>query len=67
MFKRHDNVRVLLAEVEHFDLKRREVILQPVGDLPTPEPVPYDALIVAGGSHYSYFGHEPVEPSTRPR
>jgi NADH:quinone reductase (non-electrogenic) len=58
VFKRHDNVRVLLAEVERFDLERREVILGPVGDLPTPEPVPYDTLIVAGGSHYSYFGHD---------
>jgi NADH dehydrogenase len=26
--------------------------------LPAPEPVPYDTLIVAGGSHYSYFGHD---------
>jgi NADH dehydrogenase len=58
VFKRNRNVRVLLAEVERFDLDRREVILRSVGDLPTPEPVPYDALIVAGGSHYSYFGHD---------
>ncbi len=58
VFKRNDNVRVLLAEVARFDLERREVILRSVGDLPTPEPVPYDTLIVAGGSHYSYFGHD---------
>ena len=58
VFKRNRNVRVLLAEVERFDLDRREVILRSVGDLPRPEPVPYDALIVAGGSHYSYFGHD---------
>ena len=58
VFKRNRNVRVLLAEVEGFDLKRREVILRSVGDLPTPDPVPYDTLIVAGGSHYSYFGHD---------
>jgi NADH dehydrogenase len=51
-------VRVLLAEVERFDLEAREVILGPVGDLPAPDPVPYDTLIVAGGSRYSYFGHE---------
>jgi NADH dehydrogenase len=58
VFKRDRNVRVLLAEVARFDLERREVVLQPVGDLPAPEPVPYDTLIVAGGSHYSYFGHD---------
>ncbi len=58
IFKRNRNVRVLLAEVERFDLDRREVILSPVGDLPVPEPAPYDTLIVAGGSHYSYFGHD---------
>ena len=34
------------------------MVLRSVGDLPAPEPVPYDTLIVAGGSHYSYFGHD---------
>src|SRR3954453_2998514 len=58
VFKRNRNVRVLLAEVDRFDLQRREVVLRSVGDLPAPEPVPYDTLIVAGGSHYSYFGHD---------
>jgi NADH:ubiquinone reductase (H+-translocating) len=58
VFKRNRNVRVLLAEVARFELERREVVLRSVGDLPAPEPVPYDTLIVAGGSHYSYFGHD---------
>ena len=58
IFKRNRNVRVLLAEVAGFDLDRREVILRSAGELPAPEPVPYDTLIVAGGSHYSYFGHD---------
>jgi len=58
VFKRDRNVRVLLAEVARFDLERREVVLGSVGGLPAPEPVPYDTLIVAGGSHYSYFGHD---------
>src|SRR5918999_1446047 len=58
MFKRNRNARVLLAEVARFDLERREVVLRSVGGLPAPEPVPYDTLIVAGGSHYSYFGHD---------
>jgi NADH dehydrogenase len=58
VFKRNRNVRVLLAEVARFDLEQRQVVLRPVGDLPAPGPVPYDTLIVAGGSHYSYFGHD---------
>jgi NADH:ubiquinone reductase (H+-translocating) len=58
VFKRDRNVRVLLAEVDRFDLDRREVVLGPVAGLPAPEPVTYDTLIVAGGSHYSYFGHD---------
>ena len=58
IFKRNRNVRVLLAKVAGFDLDRREVILRSAGGLPAPEPVPYDTLIVAGGSRYSYFGHD---------
>jgi NADH:ubiquinone reductase (H+-translocating) len=58
VFKRNRNVRVLLAEVARFDLERRQVVLRSVAGLPAPEPVPYDTLIVAGGSHYSYFGHD---------
>ena len=58
VFKRDRNVRVLLAEVERFDLERREVVLRPVDGLPAPDPEPYDTLIVAGGSRYSYFGHD---------
>jgi len=58
VFKRNPNVRVLLAEVARFDLDAREVVLRPVSGLPAPESVPYDTLIVAGGSHYSYFGHD---------
>jgi NADH:quinone reductase (non-electrogenic) len=58
IFKRRHNVRVLMAEVTGFDLDSREVRLQPeVGD-PGPVSVAYDTLIVAGGSSYSYFGHE---------
>jgi NADH dehydrogenase len=58
VFKRNRNVRVLLAEVERFDLQRHELAMRPVGGLPAPAPVLYDTLIVAGGSHYSYFGHD---------
>ena len=56
--KRDRNVWVLLAEVADFDLEGREVHLRSVGAVPAPERLGYDTLIVAGGSHYSYFGHE---------
>jgi NADH dehydrogenase len=58
IFKRNRNVRVLMAEVTDFDLDAREVRLRPVGDVPAPQSLPYDTLIVAGGSQYSYFGHD---------
>src|SRR5438132_4151259 len=58
IFKRHDNVRVLMAEVADFDLQARELHLRPVGGVPAPKSISYDTLIVAGGSRYSYFGHD---------
>jgi NADH:ubiquinone reductase (H+-translocating) len=58
IFKRRPNVRVLLAEVTGFDLAAREVRLEPVAGGSGPSSVPYDTLIVAGGSRYSYFGHD---------
>jgi NADH dehydrogenase len=51
VFRRHRNVRVLEAEVKDFDLPQRRVRL-------AAEDLPYETLIVAGGSHYSYFGHD---------
>jgi NADH:ubiquinone reductase (H+-translocating) len=58
IFKRDRNVRVVLAEVSDFDLEAREVRLRPAAGLPAPATIPYDTLIVAGGSQYSYFGHD---------
>jgi NADH dehydrogenase len=58
IFKRHRNVRVLMGEVTGVDLEARELKLRPVADVPAPESIPYDTLIVAGGSRYSYFGHD---------
>jgi NADH dehydrogenase len=58
IFKRAANVRVMLAEVVDADLEAREVKLRGVFGVPAPASVPYDTLIVAGGSHYSYFGHD---------
>jgi NADH dehydrogenase len=54
LFKRDGNVRVLMAEVSGFDLEQRHVAL---ADTEHP-PIAYDTLVVAGGSSYSYFGHE---------
>jgi NADH:ubiquinone reductase (H+-translocating) len=58
IFRRQRNVRVLMAEVADFDLDRRELRLRSVAGAPAPATVPYDTLIVAGGSYYSYFGHD---------
>lgn len=58
IFKRNENVRVVLAEVAGFDLAAHELRLAPVDGLPAPDALPYDTLIVAGGSRYSYFGHD---------
>ena len=57
VFSRARNVRVLLGEVADIDLENRVVHLEPpLAELPSAE-VPYDTLIVAAGSKYSYFGH----------
>jgi NADH dehydrogenase len=58
IFKRRPNVRVVLAEATGFDLQGRRVHLAPVLDEPAPPPLHYDALVVAGGAQYSYFGHD---------
>jgi NADH dehydrogenase len=58
LFKRAPNVRVLLAEATGVDLDARTLQLAPVGALPAPSAVPYDTLVVAAGSRYSYFGHD---------
>jgi NADH dehydrogenase len=58
IFKRDPNVHVVMAEVTDFDLGAREVRLRSVDGLPAPAALPYDTLIVAGGSRYSYFGHD---------
>src|SRR5215211_1130944 len=37
VFRRSRNLRVVLAEVDRFELDRRQVVLRPVGGLPGPE------------------------------
>jgi NADH dehydrogenase len=59
IFRRRENVDVLLAEVSGFDLAARRVELRRAEPrVPVPASLSYDALLVAGGSRYSYFGHE---------
>ena len=58
IFKRSRNVRVLLGEVGEVDLERRVLHVQPPIEDMQPHEVPYDTLIVAAGSKYSYFGHD---------
>jgi NADH dehydrogenase len=58
IFKRRPNVRVLMAEVSDFDLDGRAVHVEPGAGDAAPITLPYDTLIVAGGSRYSYFGHD---------
>jgi NADH:ubiquinone reductase (H+-translocating) len=54
IFRGEDRVRVMLAEATGFDLEARHVMLRTAaGD----ETIPYDTLIVGGGSKYNYFGH----------
>jgi NADH dehydrogenase len=58
ILRRQKNTRVLLAEATGFDLDARTVQL---GKLPNGEDgrlLEYDTLVVAGGSAYSYFGHD---------
>src|SRR3989441_3369335 len=57
IFKRRRNVRVIMAEVTGFDLGSRRVELEPIGRQGDSS-ISYDTLIVAGGSQYSYFGHD---------
>ncbi|MFL5859343.1 MAG: NAD(P)/FAD-dependent oxidoreductase [Solirubrobacteraceae bacterium] len=58
IFRRHANVRVLLAEVTDVDLDARLVRLREVAGQRPLEALPYDMLIVATGAQYNYFGHD---------
>jgi NADH dehydrogenase len=49
---KYPNIDTVLAEVCGVDTSRRRVMLKDGGHLP------YDALVVATGSAYNYFGHD---------
>src|SRR3954471_6078609 len=54
IFRDSPNVEVIMGAVGGFDLAAREL---PVRTVAGPRRLPYDTLIVAGGSKYNYFGH----------
>jgi NADH dehydrogenase len=58
IFKHDRNVSVLMAEATDVDLDARELRLGSVDGVPAPTSIRYDTLIVAGGSRYSFFGHD---------
>ena len=64
ILRKHENVRVELAEVTGFDLENRTVVaVRPLGTALT---FPYDSLIVASGSTTSYFGHDELAQHSLP-
>jgi NADH dehydrogenase len=54
IFRRNPNVRVLLGEVEGFDIDRRVVKVFGEHEFE----VPYDTLVLAAGATHSYFGRD---------
>jgi NADH dehydrogenase len=56
--RRQRNARVILGEVVGFDLEARHVVVDHLPNGGRAMEVPYDLLLVAGGSRYSYFGHD---------
>jgi NADH dehydrogenase len=52
LLKRHRNIAVIMAEVSGVCTAKRHVLLSDGGTCP------YDALVLASGSKYAYFGHE---------
>ncbi|HEX6761515.1 MAG TPA: NAD(P)/FAD-dependent oxidoreductase [Gaiellaceae bacterium] len=58
ILRRQQNTRVVLAEVSSFDLERHHVFLDRMPNGKEGASLEYDELVVAGGSAYSYFGHD---------
>ena len=55
ILRAHSNIKVLLEEVQEFNLKSHSVV--------TNEAIlPYDYLVVAAGASHAYFGHPEWEP-----
>jgi NADH dehydrogenase len=56
--RKQHNTRVILGEVVGFDLDARHVVVDRLPNGARSLRLPYDELVVAGGSRYSYFGHD---------
>ncbi|MFL5963119.1 MAG: NAD(P)/FAD-dependent oxidoreductase [Gaiellaceae bacterium] len=56
--RRQRNTHVILGEVTGFDLAARHVVVDHLPNGARGVELPYDILLVAGGSRYSYFGHD---------
>jgi NADH dehydrogenase len=55
IFRSQRNVRVVMGEVQRIDRDARLVYVA------EQSPIPFDCLILAPGSHHSYFGHDEWE------
>ena len=62
VLRRQRNTRVVLGEVTGFDLDARSVTVSNLPSGARHVDLPYDVLVVAGGSRYSYFGHDEWAP-----
>jgi NADH dehydrogenase len=62
IFRRDREVRVLLGEAVRVDVEARAVVLAPGAGELDEQAIPYDSLVVAGGSAYAYFGHDEWRP-----
>jgi NADH dehydrogenase len=61
ILRRQQNARVVLGEVDGFDLTARRVSVRGLPSGGTLR-LDYDTLVVAGGARYSYFGHDDWAP-----
>ncbi|MBV8990121.1 MAG: NAD(P)/FAD-dependent oxidoreductase, partial [Solirubrobacterales bacterium] len=57
LFRREDNVEVLLGKVEDVDLERHVVKMLAEQEIE----VPFDTLVIAAGATHSYLGHDDWE------
>jgi len=62
VLRRSRSTHVVLGEATGFDLDRRVVVVERLPNGDEPRELPYDTLVVAGGSRYSYFGHDHWAP-----
>jgi NADH dehydrogenase len=62
ILRRQKNARVVLAEVTAVDVERRVIVLDELPNGDSSIELAYDTLVVAGGSAYSYFGHDEWAP-----